>query len=64
MANNVLQQYDEVQLNVNAGSTGTVFVTFTNVNGEDGKDLYFELSKEQIKWLRIGLKQAYELAFK
>ena len=64
MANNVLQQYDEVQLNVNAGSTGTVFITFTNVNGEDGKDLYFELSKEQIKWLRIGLKQAYELAFK
>ena len=64
MANDVLQQYDEVQLNVNAGSTGTVFIAFTNVNGENGKDLYFELSKEQIKWLRIGLKQAYELAFK
>lgn len=64
MANNVLQQYDEVQLNVNAGSTGTVYITFTNVNGENGKDLFFELSKEQIKWLRIGLKQAYELAFK
>ena len=64
MANDVLQQYEKVQLNVNAGSTGTVFITFTNVNGETGKDLYFELSKEQIKWLRIGLKQAYELAFK
>jgi len=59
----VLQSYDEVQLNVNAGSTGTVFITFTNVNGEAGNDLYFELSKDQTKWLRIGLKQAYELAF-
>ena len=61
---NVLQTYDEVQLNANAGSTGTVFIIFTNVNGEAGNDLYFELSEEQIKWLRIGLKQARELAFK
>lgn len=59
-----LQSYSEVQLNANAGSEGMVCIIFTNVNGEPDNNLYFELSEEQIKWLRIGLKQARELAFK
>ena len=54
------------EVNVTAKTAGTedgmVVLTFRDF--KKGEDYDFEVSREQVKWLRTALKQAYELAFK
>ena len=54
------------EVNVTAKTAGTEdgMVVLTIRDFKKGEDYDFEVSREQIKWLRTALKQAYELAFK
>ena len=54
------------EVNVTAKTAGTEegVVVITIQDQDEKKDYDFALSKQQVKWLRTALKQAYVLAFK
>lgn len=54
---------NEVNVTGVAGVNGMIVISFLDY-GDENNNQDFELSKEQVKWLRIALKQAYKLAFK